>query len=295
MKMLTGVYAKFRPLLYVVYLSFLGTMAACAGLLYLGHTPTPLLVFVCAALIFSIYILNRFSDMKEDFANDSQRALFFSQDKKLLYIGVISLVGAALILAALGKLNNYFIALITLGLLYSYNIVPYIHVKRGIDFLRLKELPVVKNILVAVLWGASIFLVPMYFFNIQFAQSHVLFILITAMSLSTLNNTVFGDILDMEGDRLANNRSLPILIGAQNTLYGLIGINVIWALVLGFLYSSAVIDLKHFAFLLVLCAYPFSYIIPFMMKNASRKALEFFTESDLLVFSVGIFVVTMIS
>ena len=76
----------------------------------------------------------------------------------------------------------------------------------------------VKNLAVSFLWGACVFVVPILYSPIPVIQSSCMMLLPgIGLFLSTLNNTLFDDILDEDGDRVAGIRTLPTVWGARNS------------------------------------------------------------------------------
>ena len=74
---------RFRPIVLVCYLAVLGMAAVASASLYMGLRVSPLACVVSLATIFGVYTLNRFTDMKEDFANDSYKSIFFTRHRHL--------------------------------------------------------------------------------------------------------------------------------------------------------------------------------------------------------------------
>ncbi|MBD3241762.1 MAG: hypothetical protein GF331_14325 [Chitinivibrionales bacterium] len=285
--------SRLRPLLLLAFLSIGGTLAASAATMYL-HVPfSPFMPLVCLGTIFGVYALNRYTDLKEDFANDSYTSVFFAQRRGLLHL-VWGVLGAVVVFLALTeRLGVYVMVLLLVGVFYSCKVVPWYRPTTGFGFIRLKEIPLMKNVLVAGFWGASIFAVPLVLSQHQPASAELIGagVLATAMMLSTLNNTLFCDLLDVEGDRMVGNRTLPVLIGRTATLRIAAGYNLAWAATVILLAAYHVLDTAHIALLVVLAVYPLAYFIPYRRGWMRRQVLEFVCEGDLLMFAVGTAVV----
>jgi len=260
----------------------------------MGETPTILIGMLCIGIVFSIYILNRFTDIQEDYANDVGELLFF-QKKPFLYalgVGIFILVIATFVI--LGKLHSYHLFLFGFGILYSYRLLPWYRKGKGIVFYRLKEIPLAKNIVVSFLWGISIFMIPIMFLDIDTHNIVPLCVLTTAIILSTFNNTLFSDILDELGDRFAHNNTLPVIWGARNCFILLTSIDIVWELFLiGMVYLGK-IDLSHYIFLALFGLYPFVCFVSYITRHLHRQAIEFLCESDLLIFATGLLILSVV-
>lgn len=281
--------ARLRPLLALAYLTTGGTLAALSAARYMGVPFTPLIPLVCVGTIFGVYALNRFTDMKEDFLNDSYRSIFFVKRKRLLTAVWVTLGAVGVGLALTQHLSFYFMLLLAVGVFYSCKLFPWYTPGRGMMFIRLKEIPFMKNVLVAGAWGASIFFVPLLLAPGRDLPVSLFSVgvLSGAMMLSTLNNTVFCDILDISGDRLAGNKTLPVLIGAGRTQLVLMAVNGAWIVTVAVVAARGLLDLHHLVLLVALATYPLAYLIPFWRRTMRRQVLEFVCETDLVVFAAG--------
>ena len=113
-------FGAYKHLLIVLYLSFMGMACVLAAMLYLGAPPDPVVAVTFMGLVFFIYIINRFTDIREDFTNDTAKAVFFEKHKTLLKAGISTIVLAVIALAAANKLSLFHVILIGTGILYSY-------------------------------------------------------------------------------------------------------------------------------------------------------------------------------
>lgn len=289
--------SRHRPLLLLGFLSIGGTLAASAATMYM-HVPfSPFIPLICLGTIFGLYALNRYTDLKEDFANDSYTSVFFAQRRGLLHL-VWAVLGVVVVALALTeRLGAYVMVLLLVGIFYSCKLVPWYRPGSGFAFIRLKEIPLMKNLLVSGLWGASIFAVPLLLSRHQPTSAELLGagVLAAAMMLSTLNNTLFCDLLDIEGDRMVGNRTLPVLIGERATLRIAAMYNVAWAATVVLLAAHRALEPGLLALVVVLALYPLAYFIPYRRGWMRRQVLEFVAEGDLLMFAVGMTVVMLLT
>jgi len=179
---------------------------------------------------------------------------------------------------------------------YSCRLVPWYEPGRGLRFVRLKDTPLVKNVLVSALWGVSVFAVPLLLSRAHPASIDLypVGLLAAAMMLSTFNSTFFGDIMDMDGDRLVGTTTLPTMLGERRSLLLQTGVNVAWLGTIGWLSWLRPGYCAETAFVAVLATYPAAYLVPFSRKWLARRSLEFLAELDLVVFAVGMVVLSVV-
>jgi len=283
-------------MLLVLYLAFGGVLSVVGAMMYLGLPFSLLTCLVSGGTIFGVYLLNRFTDVREDFANDTVRSVFFVSHRSLLRLAYVAFTGVVVTLVLTGSLNAYFMSLLLLGVVYSCRLVPWYEPGRGLRFVRLKDTPLVKNVLVSALWGVSVFAVPLLLSRAHPASIDLypVGLLAAAMMLSTFNSTFFGDIMDMDGDRLVGTTTLPTMLGERRSLLLQTGVNVAWLGTIGWLSWLRPGYCAETAFVAVLATYPAAYLVPFSRKWLARRSLEFLAELDLVVFAVGMVVLSVV-
>lgn len=277
-----------KPLLILFYLSFMGCISVFAVQMYLGLRFQPLICLCSMGIIFGIYTSNRFTDTAEDFTNDIQKALFF-QSRKVWYALAIGALAVSMgILLTQRKLNWLHVLLLGMGFCYSYRLIPWYAKGRGVIMIRIKEMTFIKNLAVSFLWAGSVFAVPILYSGVQVAGYFIIAQLGAGLFLSTLNNTLFDDILDEDGDRVAGIRTLPTTWGSRNALRMLWTLDVIWIIWVCGCFAFGKLDLAHAAFLAFLGAFPIAYMGLSRFGKAPKAWIDFLMESDLLYFSIGL-------
>jgi len=216
------------------------------GLVYVaafiqGVECSPGCIGIMFLLGFSVYNLNRKTDEKEDAVNHQDRYRFTKKYEKYLYTAAIGGCGFALALGALYGLLTFLMVLLPLilGILYSIPCLP-----PSTGYRRLKEIPVLKNLIVAIAWGIPLTFIPLFVTSTSVT-------LATAVSLVYLSSFVFiastlPDIRDIEGDKLAGIRTIPVVIGAERTMTLITGINLMvgtCAVIISAMYLTPVIVL----------------------------------------------------
>lgn len=279
-----------RPVLLVIYIAAMGMACVLSVMIYLGVRPDPAAGVVFMSLVYGIYMINRFTDMSEDFANDADRAVTFSNARILFYAGAGAMALGLLYLVLAGKLTQFHLLIVAVGLVYSYSLIPWYRRSEGLVFLRLKELPLVKNLVVALLWGTSVFAVPILFSAGSVRDPLAVSMLVLTLTMAVLNNTVFSDIKDVAGDRLAGSRTMPVLAGVRPTYLFLVLVNGLWFVFFTGLFLAGRLDGPHFLFILAVSLFPAVYMVPYEARLLDRSKVEFLSDSILIVFSTGLFV-----
>jgi len=285
---------ELKPILILLYLSFMGFLSVFAVQVYLRLEFEPLICLCSMGIIFGIYTSNRFTDMAEDFTNDIQKALFFQRRKAYYALAILALAASIGILLFRGKLHWLHFLLLGTGFCYSYKLVPWYSPARGLRMMRIKEMTFAKNLTVSFLWGGAVFAVPILYSTARVADTFVLIQLGLALFLSTLNNTLFDDILDVDGDRVAGIRTLPTEWGARNSMQLLLWLDLAWVGWIGFCLVSGRMDSGHSIFLSLLGAFPLVYMGLSRNARTPKALIDFLMESDLLFFSLGLILLGLI-
>lgn len=278
-----------KPLFLILFLSAAGTLCLMSSTYYLQMPFSPWFALVSTGIIFAIYILNCFTDVREDFANDLPKLLFFTNRKFLYQIGIVTLCFVLFLLTIQRKLVIYPVVLVAIGILYSFRLIPWYNAAEGFHFRRLKEFVLVKNLLVSALWGASVFILPYILHDMPVQLSHSVIALMIAFGISTLCNSIFNDVRDIIGDRMAGSKTIPILIGTRASYWSIGVINFLWMVATGWMLQVNWIDSRHALLLVALALFPLSCIFLYRNNLLSRGNLDFYSEADLVIFAGGIF------
>jgi 4-hydroxybenzoate polyprenyltransferase len=191
---------------------------------------------ILSLVVFSVYNLNRKTDAAEDALNHAKRYSVTSRFGRPLFLGALVAYAGALIIAAAAGPVSVLLAAVPLlsGIMYSFPLLP-----KTCRYQRVKEIPVMKNIVVSGAWALSFSLLPVFL-----ASSHpdmhtlVVFILIFEYVFIA---SVLPDIRDREGDAATRVYTIPVLIGVEKTRVFLTVFNLTMAalmLTIGFSRSS---------------------------------------------------------
>jgi 4-hydroxy-3-methylbut-2-enyl diphosphate reductase len=182
-----------------------------------GIYPNPLLMLIATLYIFSMYILNSFTDQEAIRLNEPGKTEFLRKNKRVLIeLAVVSAVISILFSVKIGLIPFLLLLLSSiLGIFYSIKIIP-LNLSRDHSFQRLKDIPASKDLFVALAWTMVTVLIP-YFSTEEDIPPLSTFTTFLFVFLLVYIRSVLFDIRDIQGDRIIGRETIPILIGKENT------------------------------------------------------------------------------
>ena len=220
-------------------------------------------------LTFTVYNLNKLSDIKEDSINLPERARFISKNKKFItYVTIISYL-AALSLSFLQNFLATFVILFPfcIGLIYSIKLSNF----------RLKDILAVKNIVVALPWAVMGTFLPLAVLYTVLTKIMLIFYF---FFIRLFINTVLFDVRDIEGDRMSGVRTIPVVFGRQKTKTLLFSLNS--TLIPWLVFSYLAGFFHQYLFVLIFAiAYGYGYIIHFCKEGLIiGKSLDLLVDGE---------------
>ncbi|UCD88135.1 MAG: 4-hydroxy-3-methylbut-2-enyl diphosphate reductase [Desulfobacterales bacterium] len=187
---------------------------ACALLSGIRPGLASALMAVCYVL--SMHILNNFIGREAVRYNDPDRASFYDFNRLILLTLAIVSGGVGLFMAFIqGPVPFLVLCIISLlGVLYKVKIIPG-RLKVGKKIQRISDIPGSKTVLIAVAWGIVTAALPHLSVSLKITPT-MLFVSLWA-SVMAFVRTAFFDVLDMQGDRIVGQESLPIVLGERKT------------------------------------------------------------------------------
>jgi 4-hydroxybenzoate polyprenyltransferase len=248
-----------------IFIGGTGFFLVYFGFLFLGMNPCILTCFSVALMAFGVYSLDKLSGSDEDLLNTPERRKFFSGRKKLAKICSVAAIVLAIMLTILSRPSSLPILLspVIANVLYTSRLQP------GVP--RLKDIPVIKNVVVAFIWATCGTLLPAM--NMNHEQSLLISAVFYFMVVKCFINTVLYDVRDLIGDRKSNVRTLPVILGNRKTIGVLLCLNSTIFPLLKF----AGTNIRPLAAVMVL--YGYAYILYFR-KRRNPLALEFFVDGE---------------
>jgi len=220
-------FSQYFVVLFLVSYPEVGTASLLDLKLFLLSSST---VLIAAAG----YVINDYYDIKIDYVNKPDKVV------------VGKLVKRRVVLISHMALN-------TVGIVIGFYLSPYVGILNVIAaFLlwiysnRLKRLPFIGNVVIALLAGLSILIVAVYYrqnFNIVFIYA------LFAFSIN-LAREVIKDMEDIRGDMRFGSRTLPIIWGLRKTKMLLYALIVLFVMLLLFLSARLDNHVLHLFFIL---------------------------------------------
>ena len=193
-------------------------------LLSLPPSPAPL---VGALVTFAIYANDRLVDLETDAISSPDRAAFVQRHADLLYVLAALAYGLAAVLAALGGPLAFALTILP-GAVWIVYAVDWVRLPE-VDVTRLKQLPVVSSVLVAVAWALPVVVLPIMFADATLTPTvGVLFIY---FALGAFLSTEISNVYDMETDTANGVVTLPTMLGVRRTQAILSGVALLAAAV----------------------------------------------------------------
>jgi len=185
-----------------------------------GDTINIPVLAIASLLTLIVYSYDRFSGLKEDQLTNPERSELLIRKKKNYPYYLASCIGILAVLVVfftkseLLNMSIFLVVLGTVGILYSLlfkNLTRYI--------------PALKSIIVALEWGATIAL--LYGISYDSYSSAITRIFTAFVFIKLFILTVFFDIKDIESDAKRGLKTVPVMLGYNNTLCLLIILTIL--------------------------------------------------------------------
>lgn len=201
---------------------YVALSAACLGyaavaLTGVRHTVSQF--FVVLSYVYSMHLLNRYTDRPAARFNDPARVRFLEENRLLLIGSGIASTFLALGLAA-GMGAAPFVLLLMMsffGITYAIPIMPrwWLRWTRLPEIKALKDIPGSKTFFIAAAWSVVTTVLPASADpTASVSRAAYGFLIVFIMVL--IRSALF-DILDLQGDRLVGKETIPVFIGLENT------------------------------------------------------------------------------
>ena len=283
-----------EPLIVLLFLAFVSASGLASAAVFMGTPIDTVLILSSACITFTIYSINRYTD-REDIFNSEEHSTFFQRFDFILWISFILLLVSLVWLFLVKKLTWHHIIIIVVGLAYSLKIVPGF-ASGKILWTRLKDICIVKSVFVALIWGTSFFLINWCVYPECVKHPVILFMLMGNFSFATFTATVFTDIRDTEGDRIAKVPTIPVKFGIENTFkYAILLPSLIFVLISSILTSYHLLSIPMLCFFLINLCYPIVYVKIYYSGKCPLSLVEPLVDTCFVIFSLGLVVLPKIA
>lgn len=254
-----------------LWIAGLGFFKTLIGYFLLGLNPNPMVCMAVFLISFSVYSLDKIADIESDVINMPERKNFLYSKRKLVFYCSIAAYLAAVALTFMD--NPIALPLVFLPFVanafYGTKLLPWIP--------RLKDIPVMKNVIVATTWALITTLLPGAHINgWPIIQIGLVFYFLL---VKTFIDTVLYDIRDVSGDRAAGVRTMPVLLGERQTVGILLALNSTLLPWLAFADNAV----RPLAFILTI--YGYAYIL-YLRKRRNPLALDILVEGEWMMATI---------
>ena len=239
----------------------------------LGVVVNPILFIAVFLIIYSVYSFNRLTDQAEDCVNIPGRSALVKDNENTLlvistfaYIIALCLCWYVNVLAMISLLIPFI-----LGVIYS---------KRILWFPRLKNILVVKNVVVALSWTVCMAFLPALYLK----DLTILWFIVPFLFTKMFINTVLFDVKDIRGDVLNGINTIPAAIGVPHTKRLLLVIQSLLT-ILTMVFLS--IFNGYYLILIISMAYGYICILYLCTENGfGRYLLNIFVDGEWIIMCI---------
>ena len=171
---------------------------------------------IAMAYVYSMHLLNRFTDAEAGQLNDPSRAEFYEKHGPVLKIvGIISAVFALALSVPFGfPMFLFLLGACIVGVAYSLSFIPSGRLA-WMKFRRLKDIPGSKTVFIALAWAGVTSLVAPLSGDFRLTLNLVA-TFVTMAALVLIRSATF-DLRDTQGDLMVGKETIPIVLGKKNT------------------------------------------------------------------------------
>ncbi|MHC4183649.1 MAG: 4-hydroxy-3-methylbut-2-enyl diphosphate reductase [Planctomycetota bacterium] len=228
----------FKRAFKILISSFMYIGIGAASLSYsssvlLGIYPRLNFCAIAALFLFSMYVLNHFTNKEAAALNKPSRARLYEKHHSIFVVlGIVAAI-TSFVLAFMISIEIFFCVFFAtlFGIAYRISIIP----KKFSRFIRhrsLEQIPGSKEIFISMAWAVSTGLIPFLGASVS-ARSFSSLLVVVAFAFSmAFMRTVLLNVQDVQGDRIVGKETIPIAIGKRNTQISLIVLSVLIAVLL---------------------------------------------------------------
>jgi 4-hydroxybenzoate polyprenyltransferase len=217
----------YQGFLEVLVFSSIWSAASMAALgLFTGHVLDlsldlrPSLLLLASAVF--VYTVDRLADIRTDGIPDAWKAQFFRGRSVFALLFGCGAITAGLLWNAPPATRWVFLTYMTIGIAYG---LPIIRLPGKAKWMRLKDIPLLKSWLVGGAISVGVVGLPLSWAGVDRLTMDGWFLFVFVFVFCTTNAHVF-DIRDIESDREAGVRTMPVVLGVEQTKYAMIGMNL---------------------------------------------------------------------
>ncbi len=184
--------------------------------------PRPALLLLASSVF--VYTVDRLADMRTDGIPDAWKAQFFQGRSVLVLLVLCAATTSWLLWDAPSAARWVFLSYMTVGVTYGLPVVPRWG-PQGFGWMRLKEIPLAKSWLVGAAISVGVVGLPIAWSDAAVFSVDAWFLSVFVFAYAATNAHVF-DIRDLDADREAGIRTMPVVVGVWQTKLAMIGLNL---------------------------------------------------------------------
>ena len=235
-----------------------------------------IIVLASSLTIASGYIINNFYDAQKDLINRPKKSMLdrlVSQGTKLQVYFALNFIVVLLAFMVSWRAAVFFAVYIFLIWFYSH---------------KLKKYPLIGNLTAALLAVLPFFGILMYFKNFY----EVIFAHATFLYLLILTRELIKDLENLQGDLVANYRTIPVMFGektAKNIIMALTVLTVIPVYLLINVYDVGYMDIYFYTGMIVII-----YFLAKLYKAGTREEYQLLHNTLKVLIVAGVFCIVLI-
>jgi len=244
-----------------LYVALGAAFLSYASLILLGFPAQWKIILMAFSYIFSMHIINYFTDKSDLQLKQPHRLEFYIRNRKLLIALAVVSALASIIFALLQGLSSFLILslAVMMGIIYNLRIIPHSWLK-SLKFERLRDIPTSKDLAVALAWGTIMVIIPVVAQEGRLFSAAPLAVFSFIALLSYIRSAIFG-IKGIQEDTIVGKETMPAVVGKEKMkiILGLLTLAMACILLLSGLMGFTT-KLSYYMLLIVLYTATYLYL-----------------------------------
>jgi 4-hydroxy-3-methylbut-2-enyl diphosphate reductase len=197
----------------------------------LGINPRIKFCAIATLFLFSMYVLNYFSNKEAAALSELSRAKLYEKHQGVfMVLGIVAAIISS-VLAFTVNIEAFFCVFFAslFGIAYRISIIPK-KFSRIVRYRSLAQIPGSKEMFISIAWAVSTGLIP--FLGSPASSLSSLPVVLAFTFSMVFIRTVLLDVRDVQGDRIIGKETIPIAIGKNNTKAILVVMSILLTILL---------------------------------------------------------------
>lgn len=276
----------------LLYLGVIAGLTFVGASMHLSIALDPILIITSILLTFGLYLVNQYTDQKEDLVNRTDNRFLFQKKVWPRNTAIFFVAVCLFVLAATDRLVPWHMLLIVVGgILYNFKIIPVPNPKKNwhLKGMKIKEMMLIKNIVVSLMWSCSGYIIIMQYKQILLFQRPDCLVVISCFFLCSMVNTLTSDLDDVQGDSAARIKTVATQFGSHGTYILLFIITILALVSLYFLVRTEKVGAAEVFYFVGCVLWVYIVTSPLVKKVCTNPLIrDIVTDSEALVCAVGL-------